>query len=124
MQGRDAARAKDLDALDDAELVRLARQSDGNAFRAIMQRNNRRLYRVARSVVHDDAEAEDVVQEAYVRAFTSLDQFRGEASLATWLTRIALNEALGRRGESSGRRSSWQSLTRSPPANLRSFRFR
>ena len=97
MQGRDAARAKDLDALDDAELVRLARQSDGNAFRAIMQRNNRRLYRVARSVVHDDEEAEDVVQEVYVRAFTCLDQFRGEASLATWLTRIALNEALGRR---------------------------
>jgi RNA polymerase sigma-70 factor (ECF subfamily) len=61
-----------------------------------MQRNNRRLYRVARSVVHDDSEAEDVVQEAYVRAFGSLDQFRGDASLATWLTRIALNEALGR----------------------------
>ena len=97
MQGRDAARAKDLDALDDAGLVRLARQNDGNAFRAIMQRNNRRLYRVARSVVHDDGEAEDVVQEAYVKAFSSLDQFRGEASLATWLTRIALNEALGRR---------------------------
>ena len=97
MQGRDAARAKDLDALDDAKLVRLARQSDGDAFRAIMQRNNRRLYRVARSVVDDDGEAEDVAQEVYVRAFTSLDQFRGEASLATWLTRIALNQALGRR---------------------------
>ena len=96
MQGRDATHAKDLDALGDAELVRLACQQDGNAFRAIMQRNNRRLYRVARSVVHDDAEAEDVVQEAYVRAFGSLDQFRGDASLATWLTRIALNEALGR----------------------------
>jgi RNA polymerase sigma-70 factor (ECF subfamily) len=96
MQGRDATQAKDLDSLDDAELVRLARGNDGNAFRAIMQRNNRRLYRVARSVVHDDSEAEDVVQEAYVRAFGSLDQFRGDASLATWLTRIALNEALGR----------------------------
>jgi RNA polymerase sigma-70 factor (ECF subfamily) len=96
MQGRDVTQAKDLDSLDDAELVRLARGNNGNAFRAIMQRNNRRLYRVARSVVHDDSEAEDVVQEAYVRAFGSLDQFRGDASLATWLTRIALNEALGR----------------------------
>jgi RNA polymerase sigma-70 factor (ECF subfamily) len=96
MQRRDATQAKDLDSLDDAELVRLARGNNGNAFRAIMQRNNRRLYRVARSVVHDDSEAEDVVQEAYVRAFGSLDQFRGDASLATWLTRIALNEALGR----------------------------
>jgi RNA polymerase sigma-70 factor, ECF subfamily len=61
-----------------------------------MQRNNRRLYRVARSVVHDDGEAEDVVQEAYVKAFGNLDQFRGDASLTTWLTRITLNEALGR----------------------------
>jgi len=61
-----------------------------------MQRHNRRLYRMARAVVADDSEAEDVVQEAYVRAFTNLDQFRGDSSLATWLSRIVLNEALGR----------------------------
>jgi RNA polymerase sigma-70 factor (ECF subfamily) len=61
-----------------------------------MQRHNRRLYRVARSVLNDEDEAEDVVQETYVRAFTHLDGFRGEAQLSTWLTRIALNEALGR----------------------------
>jgi RNA polymerase sigma-70 factor (ECF subfamily) len=61
-----------------------------------MQRHNRRLFRVARGVLHDDAEAEDVVQETYVRAFTHLDSFRGEAQLSTWLTRITLNEALGR----------------------------
>ncbi len=96
MQGRDASQAESLDALDDAELVRLARANHGNAFRAIMQRNNRRLYRVARSVVRDDGEAEDVVQEAYVRAFGCLEQFRGDARLATWLSRIVLNEALGR----------------------------
>jgi RNA polymerase sigma-70 factor (ECF subfamily) len=77
-------------------LVQLARRNNGDAFRTIMQRNNRRLYRVARSVVKDDSEAEDVVQEAYVRAFGSLGAFRGDSSLATWLTRIALNEALGR----------------------------
>jgi RNA polymerase sigma-70 factor (ECF subfamily) len=96
MQAPDATRSRDLEALDDLELVALARRRDGEAFRVIMQRNNQRLYRVARSVVADDSEAEDVVQQAYVNAFGSLATFRGEASLATWLTRITLNEALGR----------------------------
>ncbi|KLK89682.1 RNA polymerase sigma factor [Microvirga vignae] len=85
-----------LDTLDDGALVERVRNQDGAAVRLIMQRHNRRLYRVARSVLKDDAEAEDVVQETYVRAFTHLDGFRGEAQLSTWLTRIALNEALGR----------------------------
>ena len=96
MQRRDATRVVDLDALGDAELARLACQRESGAFRTIMQRHNRRLYRLARSVVRNDSEAEDVVQEAYVRAFASLAQFRGESSLATWLSRIVLNEALGR----------------------------
>jgi RNA polymerase sigma-70 factor, ECF subfamily len=96
MQRQEVARPRSLDALNDAQLVELARRSDGDAFRTIMQRNNRRLYRVARSVVRDDSEAEDVVQEAYVRAFCSLGTFRGDSSLTTWLTRITLNEALGR----------------------------
>jgi RNA polymerase sigma-70 factor, ECF subfamily len=91
-----AVAAGRLDALDDAALVGLAQDGDGVAVRLIMQRHNRRLFRVARGVLHDDAEAEDVVQEAYVRAFTHLDGFRGEAKLSTWLTRIVLNEALGR----------------------------
>jgi RNA polymerase sigma-70 factor (ECF subfamily) len=85
-----------LDSLDDRALVDLARSRDEAAVRLIMQRHNRRLFRMARSVVKDDAEAEDVVQEAWVRAFTHLDGFRGDAQLSTWLTRIALNEALGR----------------------------
>jgi RNA polymerase sigma-70 factor (ECF subfamily) len=93
---KNAARAPDLGALDDVALVQLARQRNADAFRVIMQRNNRRLYRVARSVLQDDCEAEDVVQEAYVSAFTSLGSFRGDSSLPTWLTRITLNEALGR----------------------------
>ncbi len=83
--------------LPDGELVRLAKLGQASAFRAIMQRHNRRLYRVARSVLRDESEAEDVVQEAYVRAFTAIGGFRGEASLSSWLTRIALNEALGRK---------------------------
>src|SRR3546814_3214357 len=57
---------------------------------------NQRLFRVARAVVRDDAEAEDVVQEAYTHAFAGLSTFRGESSLSTWLTRIVLNEANGR----------------------------
>ena len=88
--------AKDLSGLDDRALVALSLQRDEAAFRLIMQRHNRRLYRVARSVLGNDAEAEDVVQETYVRAFTHLEGFRGEARLSTWLTRIALHEALGR----------------------------
>ena len=85
------------DRMDDDGLVALARSRDSQAFREIMTRHNRRLYRVARGVLGDDADAEDVVQDAYLNAFKSLDSFRGDASLATWLTRIALNEALGRK---------------------------
>ena len=81
---------------DDAELVRRALARDETAVRAIMQANNRRLYRLARGILRNDAEAEDVVQDTYVRAFTHLEQFRGDSSLSTWLSRIAMNEALGR----------------------------
>lgn len=83
-------------ALDDHELALLGRRGEQGAFRAIMLRNNRRLYRVARSVVQDDSEAEDVLQEGYVRAFAAMGDFRNDSSLSTWLTRIVLNEALGR----------------------------
>lgn len=88
--------ASPLSLGEEADLVRRARARDASAVRAIIQANNRRLFRMARSILKDDAEAEDVVQETYVRAFTHLDGFRGEASLGTWLTRIAMNEALGR----------------------------
>jgi len=81
---------------DDANLVRRVLGRDEAAVRAIMQANNRRLYRLARGILRNDGEAEDVVQETYVRAFTHLEQFRGDSSLSTWLSRIAMNEALGR----------------------------
>jgi RNA polymerase sigma-70 factor, ECF subfamily len=81
---------------DDAELVRRALTRDDTAFRTIMERYNRRLYRIARGILRNDSEAEDVVQEAYVKAFTNLGGFRGDSSLATWLARITMNEALGR----------------------------
>src|SRR5712672_128058 len=80
----------------DTELVQRALGRDEAAVRAIMQANNRRLYRLARGILRNNSEAEDVVQETYVRAFTHLEQFRGDSSLSTWLSRIAMNEALGR----------------------------
>ena len=61
-----------------------------------MRRHNRLLYRTARSILRNDAEAEDAVQEGYLRAYQSLPMFRAESSLATWLTRIVINEALER----------------------------
>ncbi|MEH2538202.1 RNA polymerase sigma-70 factor (ECF subfamily) [Bradyrhizobium sp. AZCC 1708] len=92
------AHIPDIARLDtgDAELVRRALARDEAAVRAIMQANNRRLYRLARGILRNDGEAEDVVQEAYVRAFTHLENFRGDSSLSTWLSRITMNEALGR----------------------------
>src|SRR5215470_19008686 len=90
------AASHDVAASSDLELVRRASGRDGAAIRTILERNNRRLYRIARSIVRSDTEAEDVVQEAYVRAFTHLDSFRGDSSLATWLSRITMNEAFAR----------------------------
>ena len=84
------------ESLSDEELLVRARLRDERAVRAITLRYNRRLYRVARGILRNDSEAEDVVQETYFRAFTRLDLFRGEAAFGTWLTRIAINDALGR----------------------------
>jgi len=81
----------------DADLVARARAGEPAAFEAIVRRNNRLLFRAARGVVDDDAEAQDVVQEAYLRAFTHLDTFQGDAALRTWLTRIAINVAVSTR---------------------------
>ena len=78
------------------ELVGRALGRDEAAVRAIIKANNRKLYRLARGILRNDHEAEDVVQETYVRAFTHLAEFRGDSSLSTWLSRIAMNEALGR----------------------------
>ena len=81
---------------DDAELVRLITAGDHAACRELMRRHNQRLYRTARAILKDDTEAEDAVQEAYLLAFRAMDNFRGDAKLSTWLTRIVANEALGR----------------------------
>ena len=88
--------ASSLPRPSDAALIDGTRNGDREAFRGIMQRYNQRLFRVARAVVRDDNEAEDVLQESWLRAFAALERFRGEAGLATWLTAIVLNEARGR----------------------------
>ena len=81
---------------DERDMVMRARRRDEDAIRVIIQRNNRRLYRIARGILGDDAEAEDAVQETYLKAFLHLDEFRGEAAIGTWLCRIVMNEALDR----------------------------
>lgn len=80
----------------DAELAILATQGDGTAFETIMRRHNQLLFRTARGIVASDSEAEDVVQEAWMRAWRALSRFRAESKLSTWLVRITVNEALGR----------------------------
>jgi RNA polymerase sigma-70 factor (ECF subfamily) len=93
-----ARQQTDADSLRaERDLIARAERREEAAIRAIIQANNRRLFRIARSIVRDDGEAEDVLQEAYLKAFRSLAQFRQEARLATWLTRIVLNEAMQRR---------------------------
>lgn len=78
------------------ELMTLVAAGDHTAFEAVMRAHNQALFRTARSIVKDDAEAEDVVQESYLLAYRNAAHFRGESSLSTWLTRIVINEANGR----------------------------
>jgi RNA polymerase sigma-70 factor (ECF subfamily) len=94
--GHSGRNAFDFAGTSDAELGKLAQRGDRDAFVAIMQRSNRRLLRLARRVVKDENEAEDVLQEAYTRAFAAIAGFRAEASIFSWLTQITLNEARGR----------------------------
>lgn len=81
--------------IDEAGLLARAQARDAEAIREIVRRHNQRLFRIARSILRDDSEAEDVLQEAYFRAFSNLATFRGEARFGTWLARIVINEALG-----------------------------
>lgn len=97
-------RADELKEPAEVELVAGALAKDELSVRTLIQKYNRRLYRVARSVVGNDADAEDVLQEAYVRAFSALGSYRGDASFGTWLTRIVINEALQYLRESMTRR--------------------
>ena len=82
--------------LSDEDVVRHVLDGNTTLYELLMRRYNERLYRTARAITRDDREAEDVMQQAYVNAFSNLRQFNGQARFATWLTRIAINEALTR----------------------------
>lgn len=82
--------------LDDEEIVGHVLSGQTALFEVLMRRHNERVYRVARAIVRDDREAEDVMQQAYVNAYAHLSQFNRAARFSTWLTRIAINEALAR----------------------------
>ncbi len=90
------ARSTPLPPEDELAVARLIAGGDRTQFTALMRQYNRRLYRLARAVLRDDTEAEDALQDAYVSAYRSIHHFRGDSSLATWLSRLVLNECLGR----------------------------
>jgi len=91
------ATAVPASVLPDAEVVKRIRGGERPLFEILMRRHNQRLYRAARAVVKDEHEVEDVLQQAYVNAFTHLDQFEERSQFSTWLMRITLNEAFSRR---------------------------
>lgn len=96
---------RDDGGLSDEDVVARVRGGDTALFEIVMRRYNQRLFRAARAILRDDADAEDAVQQAYLAAYAHLGQFAGAARFSTWLTRIAIREALGklrtrkRRGE-------------------------
>jgi RNA polymerase sigma-70 factor (ECF subfamily) len=98
--------ATSQEPLSDEEVVARVLAGETGTFEIIMRRYNQRLYRVARAILRNDGEAEDVMQDAYVRAYEHLDQFAGRAKFSNWLTRIAVHEALARQH----RRNRYQDL--------------
>ena len=91
-----AAVLEQWNTLSDEQVVRHILEGQTALFEVLMRRHNERLYRTARAILRDESEAEDVMQEAYVNAYAHLGQFDGRAAFATWLTRIAVNEAISR----------------------------
>jgi RNA polymerase sigma factor (sigma-70 family) len=101
-------------AEDDSTIARLVAGGDSSAFELLMRRYNRRLYRLARASLSDEAEAKDALQDAYLCAYRCMRQFRGDSALATWLSRIVLNECLARKRRAARRQNvisivSWES---------------
>jgi len=91
-----AQQRMDAQTLTDDEVVERVRNGEPALYELLMRRHNQRIYRAARAIVRDSAEAEDVMQDAYVRAYENLSNFAGRATFATWLTKIAVHEALAR----------------------------
>lgn len=104
-----ASALRDYEALDDLALARLIAARDPEAVRIVTARNNQRLFRAAWSVLRNRADAEDCVQSAYLKAFAAIGGFEGRAALSTWLTRIAINEALLRKRRAERQRRAIES---------------
>jgi len=105
-------------SLADEEVVRRVREGETSLFETLVRRYNQRLYRLARSILRDETEAEDVMQQAYVNAYSHLDQFAGRSRFSTWLTRIAVHEALAR----AARRARWEGIDPMPEEGEESSR--
>lgn len=110
-----AVALSNLTELPDEEVVAQVRTGNAALFEILMRRHNQRVYRAARAILGNDTEAEDVMQEAYVRAFTHLDQFENRAKFSTWLTKIAVHEALTRVRKSKR----WESLESEADTDVR-----
>lgn len=95
MSARDGINLE-IQAWSDEEIVERVLAGDSGLFEILMRRHNQRIYRIVRGILRDDGESEDVMQDAYVRAYQHLGQFEGRASFVTWLTRIAMHEAFAR----------------------------
>jgi len=95
--GSDGTAVAPASALSDADVVKRVRAGEHAMFEILMRRHNQQLYRAARAILKDENEVEDVMQQAYINAFTHLHQFEERSQFSTWLTRITLNEAFGRR---------------------------
>ena len=100
-----ARTAKDYRTLGDLDIARLCAARDGDAIRHVVTANNQRLFRAAWSILKNHAEAEEAVQAAYLSAFANIASFEGRSALSTWLTRIVVNEALGRSRAEKRRRA-------------------
>jgi len=105
-----SAQAKvDYESLDEATLCAMIARRDAGAVRMVTTRNNQRLFRAAWSILGNRADAEDAVQAAYLKAFAGIEGFEGRSALATWLTRIVINEALARKAAADQRRARLES---------------
>jgi len=110
-------------ALPDEQIVQRVLAGETALYEVVMRRYNTRLYRVARAILKNDTEAEDVMQDAYVRAFQHLDQFAGHSAFSTWLTRIAVHEALGRVRRSK-RLEEWDEMSESKQDSIKAAQVR
>ena len=115
-----AQTAPDDSELSDIKLAQRISRGDRQAFELLMRRYNKSLYRLARASLHDDAESQDALQDAYLSAYRSIGQFRGDAALSTWLSRLVLNECGARRRRSARRNNIFPIVSMDSNTNMAS----